>query len=191
MSYGYVSYLIDLPQLKTVLGTNDIALRARIDEKMCERLDELDELFEDEIEAGALSVRGALAELLDGSRTDPEGSANQYCYAFEVLCELLGEQLIVNALTQLSVRWIGKEVPEIEVAFGFDRPWNIDFLPEPQPFPALAFVRHTDLQRALEVVEAGKGSPGRSPEALRCLEGCSHVLKRALSAGKDLAIFLY
>jgi hypothetical protein len=191
LSYGYVSYLIDLPQLRSVLGTNDVALRARIEEKMSEHLDELDELFEDEIEEGALSVRDALAELLGGSQTDPEGSANQYCYAFEALCDVLGEQLIENALTQLSVQWIGKEVPEIEVAWGFDRPWSSDFLPEPQPFPALAFVRHTDLQRALEVVEAGKRAPGRSPEALRCLEGCSNVLRRAISKGKDLAVFLY
>ena len=103
-------------------------------------VEELDELFFDEIEEGEPSTEEALRRLVFGEAEDAEPGNAQYGYALELICRVLGEERHPRTLSQLDLSWLSRQpgLDELGTALaeiGQGAYWSFDVVLAPQEIP--------------------------------------------------------
>jgi hypothetical protein len=178
MSYSLIPYAVDLKKLRAAVGSKEQALVQAVIHGNAK-------LFKQQGEAGELSLREALEQLVMGSDLDGDWG-HVYGYALEQLCRHLGTPLKVEG-------WIGVHW-EIMEMFQLDQllkdsgpPVELPFIAD---FPTIGHIRAKDLPRVLRDVQERKADA--TDADLRGLLGeLEGWLKKARAGAKDLVLFYY
>jgi len=213
MSYTLVPYLVDLDELRRVVGSGDAALLERARERAPDTFAEPERDEDDE----EVSVGTALRHLVMGEPPQAD-SAHQYGYALEHLCAVLGRGLdagwweairwpVLDATGMSEVLDSGPPVPLPKIAdfprIGFLEPPAIAALAARAAAGPLASIAPSGKRRKpsiqqrllLGVVGAVFRLPSReplTPEELRdCLDEAAAWLREATGTGKGLVFFYY
>jgi hypothetical protein len=105
MSYVLTGYIVDIPRLEAVIGSQDTSVVEAVMENNPEEFDIDEDEFDDE-EEGELTIATALRHLIMGEEKDPE-EAHQYGYAFAEICDCFGELQLCQMWN--GVRWSAVE----------------------------------------------------------------------------------
>lgn len=187
MSYGFTAYRVSITRLAK-FGVGGAALERLVDAAR-ETIDEHDEWFEDEIDAGAPGLEQALRQLVAG--TPGEGHGFAYAYALEVLCAYVGEQLAPTYSARsdaldAALLAAGITYPVTAHLLDFDPPLPI---PEPDDFPAVTTVAGGECEVAAAAWEAAM--PGLSDEQRLLASEYVAWFRACTAPGDSLVLFYY
>lgn len=179
MSYILTAYILDIDQLKSVFGSNDQKLLNAIRENQVERLEELDECFEDEIEEGAPTTFAAIEQIVAGVITNSDDAAFQYGYAIEFICQELGERVLTDDLGILSVLKLNTKLSQPRLPLP---------IPQPEDFPEISFLTAYEVTTEHSRFTEEKSTWPQN-KLRKSREEFFEILSRARQSGKDLVTF--
>ena len=181
MSYTLTTYLVDLDELRSSVGSKDDELIRSIIASNSDEFDDADD-FEEGTEY--LPLADALRQLIDGSDLDPR-EYTQYGYALEEVCRYVGQP----AMEWTALRWEGVE------AVGLGR-WLVEpGLPVPLPptdddFPYIGYLTVPQIEPERERVLTLKGSLGDGADGvIRLLDEYEGWLTEAIRRKKGIVLF--
>ena len=173
MSYFLTAYLVNLADLKSVIGSKDESILRDIDpiiEETCE---------DDEEEAAA--QRGAVRSLIMGEPLDP-GNAARYGCAFWHICRVKGEELLPDAWG--GIRWDSVKACGLEELLTKTGPPVA--LPPNSDIPHIAYLKRDQIAK---YIEAAKKKLDESEGAvIGLLEEYLWWLETAQSKNRDIVL---
>ena len=176
MSYSLVPYLVDLPKLRSAVGSKDAALIAAVRRKSPQRFD-ADEY--------PLTLGQALTHLVMGEKLAKD-DAHQYGYALEKLAAHLGKRLDFDLWS--GVRWEAMEDSGVAPVMKSGPPVK---LPKIRGgFPVIGFLDRGEIaERVRRMGDEGLTHDDEELEEL--LKEFEAWLRTAAKAKQDLLLFYY
>ena len=174
MSYVLTAYLVDLPDLRSVVGSKDQSLLKAVEPIIAEA-------YEDD-EEDAEAMQAAARALIMGEPLDPEIAAN-YGWAFWQICKVKGEELLPDAWG--GIRWDSVEASGLEdllTKVGPPIP-----LPPLTDIPSIGYVPRDKVAAYIQAAEESKEKV--DVNVVDLLDEYIEWLELAQSKNKDIVFF--
>jgi hypothetical protein len=175
MSYVLTAYLVDLADLKSMMGSKDRSIIQDVESIISEVYED----DEEEIDPQNAAVRA----LVMGERLHPENS-DAYASALWHICKVKGEELPPDAWG--GVRWDSIEVCGLEDLLTKTGPPVK--LPPHQDIPYVGHIKHSDVDPYLQTAEE-KAADTDDDGVRGLLEEYIAWLEEAKSREKDIVFF--
>jgi hypothetical protein len=173
MSYVLTAYLLDLADLKSVIGSKDQSIIHDVEPF-------IEEAFEDD-EDDADAQRAAVRALVMGEPLDPD-NAGQYTSALWDLCRVKGEELLPDAWG--GIRWNSVEACGLEELLTKTAPVA---LPQNEDLPHVGHVQRGNVAQYIAAAQDQKRKA--DPNVIGLLDEYLGWLEEAKSQNKDIVFF--
>lgn len=204
MGYTLVPIAIELDQLTAALGSGDKRLLSSVARKYRDEFEQIDdmaaEFFEDEHLDGALTVRDALRQMVNGEAYRRErGLGFVYGYALHFLCLHLGEEL-PNGWWRTTSGWPVKQhadraLAAAGVAEGVLRTRMLVErgppvpLPEVEDYPSVGYLRVSEARVALSALPEAAVAAVGDPDIRGAIGVLRGWLSTCVGSERDLICF--
>lgn len=200
MSEGLDVFSVPMEELHAIVGSKNGEWLQTIEEYDADFLDEIDELYEDELEdgeEGVITIRDAIQQLIEGVPTLDAVNSTVYIYALEAFCRHLGSRLD-NQAFQPPIRWRWIEtVDEYLASIGF--PLRMAILasgecPIPVPndhgIPSAGCWLPTEFETALKQINLVSVEL-QDEELIEAMSNIQSWLQEAIRQGNDCLVGFY
>lgn len=199
MSYGLMTYVVDLDVLNGSVGSKDVKTRRMIGGRFKQRLAHFDGQF-DHLADEHLPIYEAIRAVIDGGPFDEKHSVT-YNYAFKWICEFHGRFLDNSNFSPMKAGWtetVDEGLAELGVTAVMVEDLCMGSAPSPIPmssegFPCYGEWSLAECEKALaqweEVTEERKAAI--DPYVLKAAESCMGWCGIAIAAERGVAGFFY
>lgn len=200
MSYGLMTYVVDLDVLNGSVGSKDAKMRRMIGGRFKQHLAHFDDQSSPLTEDEHLPIYEAIRAVIDGGPFDEKHSVT-YNYAFKWICEFHGRFLDNSNFSPMKAGWletVGEGLAELGVTAVRVEDLGMGSAPSPIPissegFPCYGEWSLAECEKALaqweEVTEEPKAAI--DPYVLQAAESCMGWCGTAVAAGRGVAGFFY
>lgn len=179
MSYSLIPILIDLPKLRSAIGSKDQTLFEAIRNRDPERFD--DNYYE-------LPLGKAVRQLVMGEELDAGSpDTHQYGYALKELCEWFGTVLPFELWD--SVHWAVIEATNVSAVLR-QTGSPIDIPKNPEDFPVIGHLERGRIQGLVQQM-GDEGLTHNEPGLQELLKEFEGWLRHASAENKDLVLFYH
>jgi hypothetical protein len=179
MSYVLTAYLVDIPQLKSLIGSKDESIVDTIVENNPEIFEDEDE-FDDEV-----VLSEALRQLIMGEAMDEE-EAHQYGYALRELCDHSGK--LQKCEHWNGVRWAAVEQCGLEeLLTKFGPPIS---LPPIDGGPHIGHIRREQVKEHQKAAQS-RAATAKDSDVRQLLDEYNTWLEAAAKKNLDLVFFYH
>lgn len=173
MSYVLTAYVLDLADLKSVIGSKDKSIIRKIEPM-------IEESFGDD-EEEAEAQRAAVRSLVMGEPLDPDN--NQYGHALWNICRVKGDEFLPDAWG--GIRWDSVEACGLEDLL--TKTGSPIALPLSDDFPNIGYIKRDMVGKYIEAAEEQKKKS--NPDVIGLLDEYLGWLKNARARNKDIILF--
>ncbi len=175
MSYVLTAYLVDLANVKSVIGSKDPSIMRGVEAL-------ISEAYEDD-EEEVIAQSAALRQLIMGEPLDPENTDTYGCVLWHI-CKIKGEEMLPDYWG--GVRWNAVEACELENLLTKTGP-PVE-LPSNRDIPSIGHIKHDNIAAYLQAAEETKAK-AKDSGVLDLLDEYIGWLETAASKNKDIVFF--